>query len=312
MKRQLALCGLLLICAAVVGAQTPTLVAEVRKAIAEKNDARVEQLLSDFRKQNGVTSQWLAALSWRARGALAAGQLDAADRYADETFRLAQPLLRNGVDQDANLPIAVGAAIEVLAQAQGQRGARTDAIAFLNAELERYRGSSIEKRIQKNINLLTLEGTPAPPLDLAEYLGSAPPPLASLKGKVVLLFFWAHWCSDCKLQAPILADLAARYGPQGLVVLAPTQRFGYVAGGKEAPADDENRYIDQVRQQSFAVLKDQPIPLSEANHRRYGVSSTPTLVLVDREGIVRLYNPGRLPLERLEPLVARLVSDTRE
>ena len=312
MKRQLAVCGLLLIFASVATAQTPTLVAEVRKAIAEKNDARIEQLLSDARTQHGGTSPWLAALSWRARGALAAGQLDAAERYADETYRLARPLLRGGVDQDAALPIAVGAAIEVLAQVQGQRGARTESIAFLNTELGRYRGTSIEKRIQKNINLLTLEGTVAPALDLTEYLGAAPPPLASLKGKVVLLFFWAHWCSDCKTQAPILADLAARYGPQGLVVLAPTQRFGYVAGGKEAPADVENRYIDEVRQQSYSVLQGQPIPLSETNHRRYGVSSTPTLVVVDREGIVRLYNPGRLPLERLEPLIARLVADTRE
>ena len=302
-------------CAALVtaaGAQAPTLIAEVRKAIAANDDGRVEQLLAEARKRNGVTSHWLAALSWRARGALAAGQLDAAERHAEETYQLAEPLLRKGVDQDADLPIAVGAAIEVLAQVQAQRGARTEAIGFLNGELQRHRGTSIEKRIQKNANLLTLEGTVAPPLDLKEYLGAAPPTLAALKGKVVLLFFWAHWCSDCKSQAPVLADLATRFGPQGLVVVAPTQRFGYVAGGQPAAADVEAQYIDEVRKGSFAVLQGQSIPLSEANHRRYGVSSTPTLVLVDREGIVRLYHPGRMPIERLEPLVTRLLAQTRE
>lgn len=299
----------LMLVGAAAAAQQPTLVAEVRKAIAANDEAQVERLLTTSRQQNGVTSHWLAALSWRARGALAAGRLDAADRYAEETYELARPLLARGVDQDADLPIAVGAAIEVLAQVQAQRGARTDAVALLTRELQRYRGTSIEKRIQKNVNLLSLEGTVAPPLDLSEYLGPAPPALSALKGKVVLLFFWAHWCSDCKAQAPILADLTSRYASRGLVVVAPTQRFGYVAGGKPAPPNVEKQYIDEVRQRAFAVLQGQSIPLSEANHRRYGVSSTPTIVLVDRAGIVRLYHPGRLALERLEPLVADLVSD---
>jgi thiol-disulfide isomerase/thioredoxin len=312
MTRYFVTLGLLLAIAATASAQSATLVAEVRKAIAAKDDGQVVRLLDDHRRQHGVTSQFLAALSWRARAALAAGQLDAADRFATETLELAGPLLTKGVDQNADLPIAVGAAIEVLAQVQSQRGARTDAIAFLTTELKRYRGSSIEKRIQKNVNLLSLEGTVAPALDLSEYLGPAPPPLTALKGKVVLLFFWAHWCSDCKAQAPILADLAARYGSKGLVVVAPTQRFGYVAGGQSAPPAVEKEYIDEVRRRSFAVLEGQSIPISEVNHRRYGVSSTPTVVLVDREGIVRLYHPGRMPLERLEPLVDRLVTENRD
>jgi thioredoxin-related protein len=49
------------------------------------------------------------------------------------------------------------------------------------------------------------------------------------------------------------------------------------------------------------------VPLSDTNHRRYGVSTTPTLVVVDREGVVRLYHPGRMTEEELEPLVRRLV-----
>lgn len=296
---------------AIPAVQAQTIVAEVRQAIAKNDFASGDKLLATYRAQKGVTPEMLAALSWMGRGTLAAKQLDRAERYATETYTLATSLLaKRPLDQDTHLPTAVGAAIEVLAQVDAQRGARTDAIGFLQRELATYKGTSIEKRIQKNINLLTLEGTVAPALDLSEFLGSRPPTLEQLKGKVVLLFFWAHWCPDCKAQAPILADLAARYGSRGLVVFAPTQRFGNVAGGKPASVEEETPYIDEVRQTYYSVLAGQPIPLSESNHKRYGVSSTPTLVLVDRAGVVRLYHPGKMPQEGLEPLVKRLIDSS--
>jgi thiol-disulfide isomerase/thioredoxin len=219
-------------------------------------------------------------------------------------------LKTRALDQEPRLPIALGAAIEVLAQIEIARGARSEAVAYLQGELGTYRGTSIEKRIQKNINLASLEGQPAPALDLSESLDTKPTALTALKGKVVLMFFWAHWCSDCKQQGPIVAELLRKYRDDGLVVVAPTQRFGYVAGGKDAPADVETRHIQQVLRQFYPDLASQPIPLSAANHTRYGVSTTPTLVLVDRSGIVRMYHPGRLPIEQLEPRVRALLRDS--
>jgi thiol-disulfide isomerase/thioredoxin len=309
MKRMLVALLTVVIASANVAAQTSPLVVEVRAAIKANDLAKAAGVISAFRKAQGVTPEMLEAQSWIGRGALAAGDLNQAERVARETYELSTAMLKSrGLDQEPRLPIALGAAIEVLGQVQGQRGARTDALVFLQRELRTHQRTSIAKRIQKNINLISLEGQPAPALDLSEYLGPAPPTLASLKGKVVLLFFWAHWCSDCKQVGPVLAALADKYRSRGLVVFAPTQRFGYVAGGKEAPADEELRYIDQVRQQFYPVLSGQPVPVSEANHLRYGVSSTPTLVLVDRAGIVRLYNPGRLTMEQLEPKITPLLN----
>lgn len=314
MRHALALVFALVWLAAGTHAQAPQpagddVIKVVRQAIADKDFARGEKLVADHRAKFGVTPEGLAALSWLGRGALAEKRLDAAERYAESTYKQATALLpKRRIDDNGNapFPIALGAAIEVLAQVDAARGARTDAVNFLRTELATHKGSSIEKRLQKNLNLLSLEGTTAPALDLADYVGPPPPALSALKGKVVLLFFWAHWCNDCKAQGPVLADLAARYKDKGLVVLAPTQRFGYVAGGQPAGAAEEARYIDSVRQTAYGFLAGQPIPLSEANHRRYGVSTTPTLVMVDREGIVRLYNPGKMTAEALEPLVRKL------
>jgi thiol-disulfide isomerase/thioredoxin len=315
-SRFVAVLLFVLLVAGSAAAQTPqvpaakplTLVPAVRQAIAEKNAGKVETLLAEHRKQHGPTSEWLAAKSWVARDRLAAKQFDEAASVAEAVYAGAEPLLAKRVlDQDAHLQTAVGAAIEVIAQADTARNARSEAVTYLRSALATYKGSTIEKRIQKNLNMLSLEGTVAPALETTEYLGAAPPTLAQLKGKVIVLFFWAHWCADCKAQGPILAELANRYAADGLVVVAPTQRFGYVAKAEPAPADVETRYIEQVRQQYYPDLAGKPIPISEANHRRYGVSTTPTLVLVDRAGIVRLYNPGKMTKEALDPHIQRLL-----
>jgi thiol-disulfide isomerase/thioredoxin len=292
-----------------VSAQTPAIITDVRGAIKANDFAAGDTLLASYRAASGVTPDYLEALSWMGRGTLAVKNYDAAERYARDTYDLSLAMLKTRpLDREPRLPIALGAAIEVIAHVNTARGARSEAVLFLNKEIATYKGTSIEKRIQKNINLVTLEGQPAPALDLAEYLGPKPPSLASLKGKVVLLFFWAHWCGDCKQQGPILAELVKKYGDRGFTVIAPTMRFGYTARGKDATPAEEMPYIDQVRNEFYPFLAGQSIPVSEATHMRFGVSTTPTIVLVDRAGLIRLYNPGRLTMEQLETRVRPLLA----
>ena len=102
----------------------------------------------------------------------------------------------------------------------------------------------------------------------------------------------------------MLARLAQEFGPKGLVILSPTQRYGYAARGQEVTPQEELTYIDRVRQQYYS---DMAVPVSEENFKNYGSSTTPTLVLIDRQGIVRLYRPGRMSYEELAALVARMV-----
>jgi thiol-disulfide isomerase/thioredoxin/DsbC/DsbD-like thiol-disulfide interchange protein len=284
------------------------IVTAVRAANTAKDFALGEKLVADYRAAHGVTPEYLLAYSWLGRGALAAGELDRAEGYARATHGLAlAELKRRPVDEEGQLPTALGAAIEVLAQVQAARGARTEAVAFLNEQLRAYGDTSIGNRIRKNLNLLSLEGTAAPALDLAENLGTAAPALASLRGRVVLLFFWAHWCPDCKAEGPVLEKFLAKYAAQGLTVVAPTRRYGYGAAGATVGPEEEARYIEQVRQQYYPWLAPVPVPLGAANHERYGVSTTPTLVIVDRAGVVRSYHPGRMTEAELEAAVRPLL-----
>jgi thiol-disulfide isomerase/thioredoxin len=285
------------------------IVAATRAAVAAKDLPRGEALVSQYRAARGVTPEAIEALSWLGRGALAAGDLDNADRYARETHDLAvAALTTRRLDDNVRLQTALGAALETEALVRVERGSRSEAVYYLQQEIDRYRDTAIHKRLAKNLNLLSLEGQPAPALEVAEYLDRPVPTFAQLKGQPVVLFFWAHWCPDCKAQSPILAKLLDRYRSQGLVVVAPTQRFGYTATSQSPSPAEELRYIVQVRDTYYGFLRDQPVPVSEVNHRNYGVSSTPTLVLVDRDGLVRLYHPGRMTEDELDAAIVGLLA----
>jgi thiol-disulfide isomerase/thioredoxin len=268
-----------------------SLTGDVRDLIAHHDLAAAERAARSYQARSGATPEFAAALSWIARGEFAARNYDRADALALETRRIADGLLRTRkLDSDPSLATAVGAAIEVHSQTLAARGERGEAVAFLRGQLKEWDATSLVERISKNLNLLNLEGKPAPPLDEARWLGPRPPALSALRGRPVLLFFWAHWCPDCKSMAAMLGRL--RESNPDVALLGPTRLYGYVAHGEEAPPSVELDYIGLVRKQSYPSLAGIPVPVSAANFQKYGASTTPTLVLIDRSGIVRWYHPG--------------------
>src|SRR6266481_419600 len=106
-------------------------IGDVREAIADRDFAHAEKYVQNYRAKSGVTPEMLEALSWLARGELDAKQYDQAERYADETRKLAlQELARRKMDDERHLPIALGASIEVHAQVLAARGARSKPLCF--------------------------------------------------------------------------------------------------------------------------------------------------------------------------------------
>jgi thiol-disulfide isomerase/thioredoxin len=194
----------------------------------------------------------------------------------------------------------------VQAHVLSQRGQRAEGVYLLRRTLDEYRATSIRTRIQKNLHLLGLEGRAAPAYDVTEHVGPKPPTIEQIKGRPAILFFWAHWCPDCKAMGPVLADLQAAYKDKGLVIVAPTQLYGYVAKRAPADASTEMAYIAHVARDSYRGV-DWTIPVNAESFASWGASTTPTVVLVDREGIVRLYHPGQMTKDELEPLVRTVV-----
>jgi thiol-disulfide isomerase/thioredoxin len=276
-------------------AQPASLINAVRGLIAQHDLAGAERVARSAQARTPASPELAAALSWLARGAREAKNLDQADAFAGEAAKMSSRfLIGQRLDDDPWLPTAAGGAIEVHAQVLAARGERSEAIDYLQGQLKQFAGTSLPERIRKNINLLGLEGKPAPALDLTatQWLGARPPTFAGLRGHPILLFFWAHWCSDCKAEVAIVANIQRTFAPQGLVVIGPTRLYGYVAGGADAPPAQEKSYIEEVRRRYYSVLPGMTVPLSASNFIAYGASTTPTLVLIDRAGVVRYYHPG--------------------
>jgi thiol-disulfide isomerase/thioredoxin len=188
------------------------------------------------------------------------------------------------------------------------RGQKTQAIALLQSAMRTYGTTSIHDRIQKNLNLLSFQGKLAPVLKADQYLGATFAAPDQWRGVPVLLFFWAHWCSDCKAEAPIITQLRSEYASKGLKVIGPTRLYGYTAQIEHARPSDELQYIDAVRHRFYGGLLDMPVPVSKYNFEVYGASTTPTLVLLDRAGKVAWYHPGAVPYGELRQEIEKVVS----
>src|SRR5271168_2592465 len=299
----------LLILIALVTPAWAGIVEDVREALSQNSFTAADLYLKSYRAKNGVTGEYVEAYSCMARTALSDGDYDKATDYAKQTEALAvEQLKQRPLDAEPHLPIGLGAAIEVEAQTLAARKQSTQAIAVLQAALHTYGNTSIQARLQKNLNLLSFDGKPAPALRAEQFLGSKPPTLAQFKGSPVLLFFWAHWCSDCKAEAPIITQLRTEFASQGLTVVGPTRLYGYTAQEEHAAPADELAYTDAVRHRFYGGLLDMPVPISKYNFDVYGASTTTTLVLLDRTGKVAMYHPGALPYDQLRAEIEKVMA----
>lgn len=96
--------------------------------------------------------------------------------------------------------------------------------------------------------------------------------LASYRGSVVVLDFWASWCAPCRKSFPFLNGLQARHAAEGLAVI-----------GLTLEEDDEavSRFLEEVAAQ-FTIARDPTGHAGEA----FEVVAMPTTLLIDRQGFV--------------------------
>ena len=150
----------------------------------------------------------------------------------------------------------------------------------------------------------------APPEIIAkQWIDQQPIKLSDLRGKVVLLDFWAPWCGPCRFTLPKFASWHDSYKDKGLVVLGVTKYYGHAEQRPVTPGEELVYLRDFKKRNRLTygfVVGD-----SSVNDLNYGVYSIPTSFLLDRKGMVRFISAGadEDELEALQKMIEKLLNE---
>ncbi|MDQ3820130.1 MAG: TlpA family protein disulfide reductase [Acidobacteriota bacterium] len=145
-------------------------------------------------------------------------------------------------------------------------------------------------QIRDRATQIGLIGRPAPGLSVKRWINGEPVALEDLRGRVVLLEFWATWCKPCQEMFPKLKQLHEEHGERGLEVLALTRHYLAFKGTPEAMEEELQLMRNMIRDHGVefrvGVAEDEQLQTA------YGANGIPTIVLIDRQGLVRYVGPG--------------------
>ena len=284
---------------------------EAEGALAQYTKAE-PRVVADLHRMNLLVASAYAKKKDYARAAEPAGAAYAAALEYARTAR--DPVLRDTTLFGAgsfytNVLVAAGRRAEGLRVAQELRAR---AVALPSARLY---GQATELVLRQGEpfgpppEVAGLEPPSPPELVVTELIGAGPVRLSELRGKVVLLDFWATWCTFCVKTMPRLNALHKKYKDQGLVIIGLNEFEGHIKG-QPATRAEELEYFRRFKRE-MNVPYDFAVAADARNDAPYGVASLPTAVLLDRRGRVRFLTIGASEeeAELLKKMIVKLLDE---
>jgi thiol-disulfide isomerase/thioredoxin len=219
--------------------------------------------------------------------------VQALQRYWTKVSMQIAPRARTEPDAAAQQLASVKATLAKVGDAAKEEGTRRQ------LEVVQRMMKSLEGMIEAGLKLTALIGKDAAPLGVEAWVNGAPLTDDDLKGKVVLLDFWAIWCGPCIATFPHLREWHEKYADKGLVIIGLTRYYEYDWNAAEQRAskvagtshEAEQAMLVQFAEHHglkhrFGIQGDRDV--SEF----YGVTGIPHVVVIDQQGKIRLMRVG--------------------
>lgn len=158
--------------------------------------------------------------------------------------------------------------------------------------------ANLERAIESTKKLNALVGKDAAPLAVETWVNGKPLTDGDLKGKVVLLDFWAVWCGPCIATFPHLREWNDKYADKGLVIIGVTSYYKFKWNDDQKRAVSGNASPEEEREmlEKFAEMHSLKHRFAIQDGRSmseyYAVSGIPHVVVIDQQGKVQMLRVG--------------------
>lgn len=158
---------------------------------------------------------------------------------------------------------------------------------------------------------MNLIGTTAPPLEAKYWLNSPALNVNRLRGKILIIDFFAPWCGPCRAVIPHLVKLHDKYKTKDIIIIGYTRLYGTyrddIRKVENVSPDEEVKLIDEFLKR-FKIKYPVAVATDKTVFEAYGVHGIPTIFIIDKDGKICDFKVGSGNEKVIEDKVKKLLT----